>query len=490
MKIKNITTLLVTATLLGAILPLQAQSIENTQTPAAHTSSFFKDIVLGENQIKNLRAKNVSGSDVSIIPVSAMPDKLIDGFRSHYGDDFSITGTYEGKDACVVVADTSAKEGIVPLYSGNSLYGLVDRDVQHYYRASHELSHCLNSNTQESLDLLNAMIMDPALKQYGEPLNALESSSREAHADLMASLLGASKTGDWTVFNQAILPVRTSYFDPTHSTAIAVGNIIDRLDPAELKGQSFEAVTAFGNELFRRNFMDDLGRLNPRAPGMIDILKDWQAASLETELYMTHEGVENTPDENRVLANIVQYRKAAELIAGKDALHQLQDLTFAYALKSVNLESQIAIAKNLMVRDSAVLADLIDSNENKVANLEFIVKLSADNYHGASKSFAQGVKDIKAWQRHFHREYAPNELAKALAYLGTEALSAPGDAKAIAAVEKAERDAKTIDKVSSPTQQKTHAYVVSNLTSVDTTDPEKQISNTPNLTHSPSDMAR
>lgn len=490
MTIKNITTFLVTATLLGAIFPLQAHSVENTPTSAVHTASFFQGVVLGENQMKALRAKNVSGSDVNIIPVAAMPDELLDGLRSNYGHNFSMTGAFEGKDACVVVADTSEDEGAVPLYAGESLYGLVDRDVQHYYRAVHELSHCLNSNTQESLDLLNAMILDPVFKQYGKPIKALESSSREAHADLMASLLGASKTGDWTVFNQAILPVRTGYFDPTHSTAIAVGNIIDLLDPAALKGKSFEAVTALGNELFKRNFMDDQGRLNPRAPGMIDILKDWQAASLESELYMTHDGADNTPDENRVLANIMQYREAASLIAGKEALHQLQDLTFAYALKAVSLESQNAIAHELTTRKSAVIADLIDSNENKVANLEFIVKLSGDNYHGTSKSFAQSVNDIKVWQRHFHREYAPNELAKALAQLGGEALSQPGDAQATAAIEKAEREAKNMGQTPNSATQKAHDYVVSNLSGVDTQVPATQIRNTPNLTHSPSNMAR
>jgi hypothetical protein len=487
MIIKNITTFLVTATLLGAIFPLHATSIENDTRPTDKTSSFFQRVTLDESKMKSLRARTVSGSDVSIIPVDAVPEELLDGLRGNYGHNFSLTGTYKGKDSCVVVADTSGDEKIVPLYVDNSLYGLVDRHVQNYYTAAHELSHCLNSNTQKSLDLLNALIIDPRFKQYAKPINALESSSREAHADLIASLLGASKTGDWTIFNQAILPIRTSYFDPTHSTVIAVGKIIDSLDPTTLKGQSFEVITSLGNELFRRNFMDTQGRLDPAAPGMTDILKDWQAASLESVMYMTHEGAENTPDENRVLANIVQYQEAAALIASEGALHNLQDLTFAYALKAVNLESQNTIARTLMTRKSDVITDFIDSNENKVVNLDFIAKISSHEYHGESKTFSQSVKDIKGWQRHFSHEHAINELAHALASLGREALIQPGDHQAIVSIEKAESAAKNAVPVS---KSRMHAYVVSNLTGSDKPMPAKHVAHASTLNPSLSEKVR
>jgi hypothetical protein len=487
MIIKNITTFLVTATMLGTILPLHAQSSESYTHTTDKTSLFFHGVTLDESKMQSLRAKTVSGSDVSIIPVDALPDQLIDGFRSDYGHNFSLTGTYKGKDSCVVVSDTSDKEKIAPLYVGDNLYGLVDRNVQNYYTTVHELSHCLNSNSQESLDLLNALIADPRFKQYGKEIKALESSSREVHADIMASLLGASKTGDWTVFNQAILPIRTGYFDPTHSTAFAVSSIIDHLDPSALKGQSFEAITALGNELFKRNFMDTQGRLDPNAPGMINILKDWQAASLESVMYMTHEGVENTPDENQLLANILKYQEAAALIAGKDALHHLQDLTFAYALKAVNLESQNTIARTLLTRESDAIADFIDSNENKVENLDFITKLSSHEYHGESKTFVQSVKDIKAWQRHFSREYTANELTKALASLGAEALIQPGDHQAIASIEKAEHAAKNTEPAST---SRIKTYVVSNLSGSDSHLPAKHAVNAPALNPSPSEMVR
>ncbi|WP_366548337.1 hypothetical protein [Pseudomonas amygdali] len=151
---------------------------------------------------------------------------------------------------------------------------LFAQNVSNFYVAAHELSHCFNHNRLPTGKPLVRMMVNPDFAELVTPVGMLEHSILESYADLSVVMLGASKTGDWTVFTDAVMRARSGLPDPMHLTSNAVSSIIAGIDPKSLKGLSFREINAMVNQEFRKNFLDGRGEIGMGSPGVVRIMQE------------------------------------------------------------------------------------------------------------------------------------------------------------------------------------------------------------------------
>lgn len=151
---------------------------------------------------------------------------------------------------------------------------LFAQNVSNFYVAAHELSHCFNHNRLPTGKPLVRMMVNPDFAELVTPVGMLEHSVLESYADLSVVMLGASKTGDWTVFTDAVMRARSGLPDPMHLTSNAVSSIIAGIDPKSLKGLPFQEINAMVNQEFRKNFLDTKGEIGMGSPGVVRIMQE------------------------------------------------------------------------------------------------------------------------------------------------------------------------------------------------------------------------
>ncbi|MDT8925276.1 hypothetical protein RBE51_21005 [Pseudomonas taiwanensis] len=278
MKIKNPSRFLATAafvacTSLGLAAPSFAQQASvNPDAPTSLQAS------IGE--LPFLNGVNLEGRSVRMVNEQDLPAALRQAIRQQSGGGAMRLNTKDNNILCSVTvqahADAPGMPGTVyyKLSYQNEENVLLDRNVYDFYMAAHELSHCFNHASQASNRQLIALQKSPNFAAYVPVLHLLDSSIRETYADFSAALLGASKTGDWSVFSKAVMPFRASLPDLKHLTLNATANLVNGIDPKTLKGLTFEQVNELANKHFKMRFMNADGEIDLRSAGVLDVVSE------------------------------------------------------------------------------------------------------------------------------------------------------------------------------------------------------------------------
>ncbi|WP_410950974.1 hypothetical protein [Pseudomonas sp. S1(2024)] len=278
MKIKNPSRFLATAAFVAcASLGLAAPSFaeQASVNPDAPTS-----LQASIGELPLLNGVNLEGRSVRMVNEQDLPATLRQAIRQQSGGGAMRLNTKDNNILCSVTvqahADAPGMPGTVyyKLSYQNEENVLVDRNVYDFYMAAHELSHCFNHASQASNRQLIALQNSPNFAAYAPILHLLDSSIRETYADFSAALLGASKTGDWSVFSKAVMPFRASLPDLKHLTLNATANLVNGIDPKTLKGMSFEQVNTLANKHFKLRFMNAAGEIDMRSAGVLDVISE------------------------------------------------------------------------------------------------------------------------------------------------------------------------------------------------------------------------
>jgi hypothetical protein len=279
MKIKNVSHFLASATLVVCTTLGMAQSAlsnEVSVNPEAPTS-----IQNNVDQLPFLDGVNVEGHSVRMLKERDLPAAMIKAMQEQSGGGALRMNTRDGSILCSVTVEEHADAPGLPgaIYYKISTQDaeniLIDRNAYDFFMASHEISHCFNHASQASNRQLLNLEASPHFAPYVPILRLIDSSIRETYADFSAVLLGASKTGDWAVFSKAVMPFRASMPDIKHMTLNATANLINGIDPASLKGMTFEQVNAFANQQFKKRFMNASGEIDMRSPGVLDVVSEF-----------------------------------------------------------------------------------------------------------------------------------------------------------------------------------------------------------------------
>lgn len=278
MKIKNPSRFLATAAFVAcASLGLAAPAFAHQASvnPDAPTS-----IQANIDELPFLNGVNLEGRSVRMVNADELPTALRQAIRQQSGGGAMRLNTKDNNILCSVAvqahADAPGMPGTVyyKLSYQNEENVLIDRNVYDFYMAAHELSHCFNHASQASNRQLIALQNSPNFATYVPIVHLLDSSIRETYADFSAALLGASKTGDWSVFSKAVMPFRASLPDLRHLTLNATANLVNGIDPKTLKGMSFEQVNALANKHFKMRFMNTAGEIDMRSAGVLDVVSE------------------------------------------------------------------------------------------------------------------------------------------------------------------------------------------------------------------------
>src|SRR5690606_6012878 len=150
-------------------------------------------------------------------------------------DHYHVINHYQGEKICSILLDGDQISN-KNIGKDSHLLKVVDTNSYLYSLVSHEVAHCIGVTEEIQKDFVSDILANPQFSGYEDQAVALASSMGEVHADLTASLMGASKTGDWSVFNKYVLHERTNGFSPDASTVLAVVDLIRGIDPQGLKG--------------------------------------------------------------------------------------------------------------------------------------------------------------------------------------------------------------------------------------------------------------
>jgi hypothetical protein len=277
MIIKNVQQFLAGATLVacaGMALPPAAHANDiglNTEVSGSFANSLAA--------LPFLNGQNVEGKRVRLVSGELLPEHLKEALASQQGGGALRLNTRAGV-ICSVVTQRQAEARGLPgkIYYKVSYEDaenmLLDTRAYDFYMAAHEISHCFNHAEAASNRQLTQLASNPAFKQHAPALALLDSSIRETYADFSAVLLGASKTGDWTLFTQGVLPFRANMPDFRHTTLNATARLIKDLDPRMLKGKSFAEINAFANQQFKKNFMNAEGEIDLSSPGVVNVYNE------------------------------------------------------------------------------------------------------------------------------------------------------------------------------------------------------------------------
>lgn len=360
----------------------------------------------GGIQLPSLKGVNLEGASVRMVSPNDLPRSLNQSLREQSGGGAMNLRLEDNSILCSVMTHQKQDAPGMPgtVYDNPSTEDsenlLMDRNVYDFYLAAHELSHCFNHASLESRRQIVALQQSGKFEPYVPLLHLINASVRETYADFSAVLLGASKTGDWTVFSKAVLPFRSRVPDLKHVTLNATANLINGIDPKGLKGMSFQEVNALANEHFRKRFMNAKGEIDLRSPGLLDVVSEYAF----------------TGEHLRILSTIDVYEKDAKLFLTTSNL--IRDFGKAVYKKPIAMPNSFAFISALHVVDAKGMEAFAKEDRNtatpagrKIASAfvegmqakqrrERAIDLYMHNVIFRQKSELENhIEKIMAWQR-------------------------------------------------------------------------------------------
>jgi hypothetical protein len=291
----------------------------------------------------------------------------------------------------------------------------LERNVYDFYMAAHELSHCFNHVSGKANAQIAALAANPSFTGYGSTISLIDSSIKETYADFSAVLLGASKTGDWAIFNKGVLPFRASLIDLQHLTLNATTNLIKGINPKTLKGMTFAEVNALTNKIFKDRFMNAAGEIDLKSSGVRDIVQEF-----------TFHG-----ERLRVLAGVPAYQQnavsfidTANSIRGfgtalyKEPVANADAFAFISALHVVDARGMKALALDSSTSSEAgmmLLAEVVLGMTQKEKMTWAIDQYMSEHLFGQKSKIAQYGVALEKWQRHGENPDAVAALGAKLA---------------------------------------------------------------------------
>ena len=417
MNIRNLT-----AFLASSVLAVSAATV--TAHPAKDLNQ-YNNLYASQVQTQMYKAPNLSGEMVTMVPSAAFTAEQVRQSKPYGSAHFSLVDHYQGGRACTVFMDQNGLANPT-LSSTSNLFNLVDRQAYMYSIIAHEMSTCLGLTERDDSRFYQAAVQrDDGLRQYAEPLKSLSSSMHEVYADLQAVLLGASKTGDWTVLDQYLMAEKTQGFNPHQASLMAVTEMVDGFDPRRLKGMTFNQVNSATNTLFRKFAMDNFGNLDLNSRVAQNIMREWYATGLETKAYL-RSYAEPTPNSATVLQWVEYHRQFSERIMGAPALKDRDALNKLYGIKAYSLTQQNKLLTNAGLNQQAQGATLYRLNQNRLTNLHIIVKEADHLHYGRGASVDSHQASVSQWLSQVKNPQASNLLAQELPRLMSDALM-PGN---------------------------------------------------------------
>lgn len=418
MTIKNLTRFLMTATLMTTAAISMADPEHASK--AKDTAAAFEHIQAPVESLRRIRGVNLNDEPVRILSGHLLSEADKAHFKDSMGQNFSLSGRYQGENACMIfIEDRSEEDFMLPQYTGESLFAFIQRDTYMYHLVAHELSHCLQYGNDMPLAEAQRYVNAHNLDDNGQSLSSLDGSVREVHADLTAVLLGASKTGDWSVMMEAVVPLRASYYSPTHTTLNAVSNLIDGMDPSVLKGASFDEVIQLSNALFKQHFINDYGQLDLKSKGVHDILREWAVSGLEARAYLEQMDSSNYPSGKALIKKINDHQAFAQAIVGESLW---KDAAYISAWRATNLRRQNQIAERATPSDDVYR--LVKSNQVKIDSFPIVVKM-AERQGRVDGNYTEHLSQIQQWQHRFNPYDNSSALKNGLPTLLNEAFTTP-----------------------------------------------------------------
>jgi len=353
MLISNVRRFLTTATIV-ACASLSANvsadvTIDHMLDPDTTISS------LDLSKTPYISGVDVEGKSVRFVKEDQMPIQYRIALSSQTGGG-AMKFKVGDQSYCAVTVQDNKGEGMVNRHfmlrsTEDSENTFLEANVNQFYLSAHELSHCFNNSTTRSVEQLLKIQNSSDYNGYAEPIAMMEISMRETYADLSAVMLGASKTGDWTVFTDGVMPYRTGMPDTTHMTINALSSIISKVDPRMVKGMSFSEVNVLVNDLFQANFMNADRQIDLNSVGARRIAQEMEFVGERLRLFARMKDVDKTDAQTMVTkANLM--RGFTRQLYGQN-MGNATDFAFLTALQVVDAQGQQALAANTQLTDKA-----------------------------------------------------------------------------------------------------------------------------------------
>ncbi|WP_241032691.1 MULTISPECIES: hypothetical protein [Pseudomonas] len=398
-------------------------SIEHKLDPdAAITSMDF-------SKTPYLSGVDAEGKSVRFVDYEQMPSKYRLALLSQSGGG-AMKFKVGDQSYCAVIVQDNKGEGMVNRHfmmnsNEDSENTFVQANVNQFYLAAHELSHCFNNSTTQSVDQLIKIQNINAYSGYAEPIGMMEISMRETYADLSAVMLGASKTGDWTVFTDGVMPYRAGLPDTTHMTLNALSSIISKVDPRMVKGMNFSEVNVLVNDLFQANFMNADHQIDLNSVGARRIAQEMEFLGERLRLYARLKGVDK--DDAIKMVNKANVMRGFTRQLYGEKLGNATDFALLTAMQIVDAQSQQVLAENTELTDKAsgwVLTSIsrgtaYRQQESRVFYNEMSKTLSD------SASLDRQVSIVSTWKGQVSNELSASLLSDSLSTLVAQA-TAPG----------------------------------------------------------------
>ena len=342
------------------------------------TSDLFKD--LQQNKGIMLPFKSVDNAEVILFKGHESNLNLPSGTRHAFGENFTLQGEFEGQRACVVYTESPTSSDMKFMFDKNGKEALVFLSEEYMAHIStHEVSHCLSHDFANSNYEINSLLNSKEFSNIKMQVRTLDLAIRETHADLLSTLIGASKTGSWSTVGNVILPLRSAKLYPRHSTLSAVYAIIEKIDPIDLYGKKQSQVTELGNLLFKKEFFNG-DSISLKSPGVYSILQDWSASGREMK-YVSEKL--RTPDAIKGSRIIIPYLELAESILGKNSFYDEAHANRFYNLKKLALHQQYTMTNDYQNKFRSIgFAEELKSNIKK--ELMFLEVLTAETYQASN----------------------------------------------------------------------------------------------------------
>jgi hypothetical protein len=451
LKIKNIARFISSAALIASVGTTSAYAHTsndiNSHGDQGFTSSSFLGIVADMNKAPVFLAKNINGDFVRSLS-SGTNIQFENKNAGPLDGNYAVLGKYKNKSACIVFTDDLNSPEQYQNITANSEIepvAIVDKKAMLFLLVSHELSHCMNStpSDQNWMTELNKLMESPSMSGYSSAMKALSIAAGETQSDLTAVLLAASKTGDWTLLSDVVVPLRTMMYDPTHATINAVTDITSQIDPKQLEGKSFEDIAALSNEIFKKNFMNQSGSLDPNSAGVKNILREWIFSTSEVSIITQYSDFFNKEQKQLITSNSNHIRGSATAILGNNQSKNIETSSFLLALRSVSLEDQISKAEssvNGLYRGRS--ADKFIEVNNNINNLAGVVLNEIDtNLVRKTINFYSNKHLIRDWKEKFSNAASIAKLGAALPHLMEDAFAPADDPSVAGKIQEAEKRA-------------------------------------------------
>lgn len=373
-----------------------------------------------------LSGVDVEGRSVRLIPEGKMPIAYQIQLQAQTGGG-AMKFDIGNQSYCAVTIQDNNSDGMVNRHymmrSNDDAENIfMQANVNQFYLAAHELSHCFNNSTSHSVEQLLEIKDKKGFSGYAEPLAMLEISMRETYADLSAIMLGASKTGDWTVFTDGVMPYRTGQLDTTHMTINALTTIISKVDPRMVKGMNFSEVNVLVNDLFQSNFMNADHQIDLNSVGVRRIAQEMEFVGERLRLYARMKDVDKT-DAHTMVTKANLMRGFTRAVYGQK-LGNATDFALLTALQIVDAQDQLALAADTQLTEKSF--DWVLHSVNKGSTYRqrvsrvFYDEMSKDLSDSANLDRQVGI--VSAWKSQVRSELsAPllNDSLKTLVAQGT-----------------------------------------------------------------------